>query len=400
MNSLSVSDMQGSTNIKKVAIIGAGIAGLTFAASLKKFNSGIEEIIIYDSNEDILNYSKGGAVSLTSGTLILDKLGLSSNLLEYSNVVTKIKFFSQNNESFYNIDLTKSYDQQNKNFNIPYPAIYFVRWSALRKILFEFVVDRKSTATVESKEEIFDQEELERIHMTRVIYKNKKQVKFLQENFVDEKIGLHFVDETFENDFDLVIGADGSKSLIKHYTKVNPVVQDDFSYMSSILNYLTSFFPTLRMTECLTPPRESAIADAAGKITDETEEVIESIKFKCDQEVSHYIGNSCNVILTSMGNGSEAHYLLEVVYKELPASIYHGENPKWKPYLLTSRNVKQYLNGAGFNNFHEIHTLLDATGMTGGSLFDVSTKERISPFDSWSSPNGRIILIGDSAHPL
>ena len=60
---------------KKVAIIGAGIAGLTLA-NLLKANSKFE-FVIYEKNE-ILNFDEGFGIQLSvNGIFILNKIGFN-----------------------------------------------------------------------------------------------------------------------------------------------------------------------------------------------------------------------------------------------------------------------------------------------------------------------------------
>jgi 2-polyprenyl-6-methoxyphenol hydroxylase-like FAD-dependent oxidoreductase len=48
----------------------------------------------------------------------------------------------------------------------------------------------------------------------------------------------------------------------------------------------------------------------------------------------------------------------------------------------------------------DILAVLQAATAQGGRFFDVAVKERLLPLRSWSSDSGRVILLGDAAHPM
>jgi protoporphyrinogen oxidase len=58
--------------IRRVAVIGAGIAGLGMTACIKKLHTGVNEIVLFDPLEET---TLGGVLEISAGNVILQKLG-------------------------------------------------------------------------------------------------------------------------------------------------------------------------------------------------------------------------------------------------------------------------------------------------------------------------------------
>ena len=89
---------------KKVAIIGAGIAGLTFA-NLLKINSNFE-FVIYEKG-DVFNLDEGFGIQLSvNSTFILNKIGFGQLNKNEKYHPTKLDFYSINYNKICDLDLT------------------------------------------------------------------------------------------------------------------------------------------------------------------------------------------------------------------------------------------------------------------------------------------------------
>ena len=92
---------------KKIAIIGAGIAGLTFANLIKKNTA--HEFMLYEKQES-LSLEEGYGIQLSSNsTKILNKIGF--------NKINNGKIFHPMGVDFYNIDNKKICDLDLTQFN-------------------------------------------------------------------------------------------------------------------------------------------------------------------------------------------------------------------------------------------------------------------------------------------
>jgi len=155
---------------KRIAIIGAGIAGLTLA-NLIKLNSDFE-FMVYEKEES-LSLEKGFGIQLAVNSVsVLNKIGF--NRIESEKIFhpQKINFYSIDNEKICDLDLTKLNNEKNKYTTLQ------------RSTLIEFL-----------KNEIYTQ------HL-----RFGKQIKKVSE--LKNKILINFDDNT--NDLvDYVIAADG-----------------------------------------------------------------------------------------------------------------------------------------------------------------------------------------------
>ena len=155
---------------KKIAIIGAGIAGLTLANLIKKFAD--HEFMVYE-REDSLSLEEGYGNQLASNSIkILNKISFDK--------INNEKIFHPKTIDFYNIQNEKIWDLNLSKFNSPE-----VKYTTLqRSTLIEFL-----------KEDIYTQ------HL-----RFGKKIKEVSE--LKDKVLIKFDDNT--NDLvDFVIAADG-----------------------------------------------------------------------------------------------------------------------------------------------------------------------------------------------
>ena len=165
---------------KKIAIIGAGIAGLTLA-NLFKTDSSFE-FVVYEK-EDVLNLEEGYGIQLSVNSVsTLNKIGFDQLNKNDKYHPSKLDFYSINYNKICDLDLTKF------NFeNIQYTTIK-------RSILINFL-----------KEKLFSNSLMFR-----------KKINKVEE--IDEKVNIHFIDGSTDT-VDYLIISDGvfsnTKSIIE-----------------------------------------------------------------------------------------------------------------------------------------------------------------------------------------
>ena len=97
---------------KKLAIIGAGIAGLTLANLLKKNSE--HEFILYEKQES-LSLEEGYGIQLsTNSTKILNTIGFNKINREKIFHPKGVDFYNIKNEKICNLDLTQFNTTENK----------------------------------------------------------------------------------------------------------------------------------------------------------------------------------------------------------------------------------------------------------------------------------------------
>lgn len=80
-----------SDKIERVAIIGSGIGGLSFAVYINHFKAGVKEVLLFDAHHpDVLIYDIGGVLALSAGALILKELNCFGDLQKYACCVNKL----------------------------------------------------------------------------------------------------------------------------------------------------------------------------------------------------------------------------------------------------------------------------------------------------------------------
>ena len=172
---------------KKVAIIGAGIAGLTLA-NLLKTNSNFE-FVIYEKGE-IFNFDEGFGVQLSvNGIFILNKIGFDQQDKNEKYYPLKLDFYSINCNKICDLNLG-IFNSENEKYT-----------TLKRSVLIKFLKDKLLSNSV-----IF-----------------RKKINKIEK--INEKINIHFTDGV-NDEVDYLVVADGVFSNTKQVIeqkKIKPV---------------------------------------------------------------------------------------------------------------------------------------------------------------------------------
>lgn len=350
--------------VKKIAIIGTGIGGLSTAASLMRINSGVVGINVYESRADYLQSTLGGGVQLTGGAKVIELLGCLEELKESSECLERVRSRTTSGNDILALDISQSIRLKSSESlcakSNGEPLAYSIMRDALLKLLHQMISNGSSNED-----------------RTVNIFANKECTEIYE---TDDDVILYFKDGTEERGFDIVIGADGIKSVARKYVEQNP------------LNFIRqeNRYTGIRITYCVTK------ADPTYLLRQKSPDGRGSF--------NQYFGDGLYVLCASYG-GLEGcpYHMVATVYKDSTDSVF-GENIEWNKggekctkSLLEALKVR--LRRAGFTSkTPEIWTLLDACDDS--RIFDLGVRDRTLPLGSWTSASGRIVLMGDAAHPM
>jgi 2-polyprenyl-6-methoxyphenol hydroxylase-like FAD-dependent oxidoreductase len=177
----------------------------------------------------------------------------------------------------------------------------------------------------------------------------------------------------------MVVGADGVNSAVRQY--VEGVSTD--SGTSAVVR------TGLRIAFCITPSvGRSSSRDGKGG----------------EQGVlRQWFGDGVYALLGTYGGFTGVHRMLAVVYhvdQSNLSTITAGaiNRDLQKIHKLQAMHIRLEAGKLGSNA--EIQEVLQAASGEGGRFFEVAVKERLLPLTSWSSKSGRVVLLGDAAHPM
>lgn len=452
--------MASQRKIEKVAVVGSGIGGLAFAACMKSLDCDVKEVIVYDAYDDLAASDAGGALVISGGAAILERIGCLDELKADGQLVETIKFTYQD-KCVLQLDLQSLSSELSSRLissDAGKPMVYSTRWSALRKILSNHAFDSEETSGKESQSQKKESKSSPEQHPANISQgngkkkhkKKKKAQRDEQSSYQDNKrtqlvesdqetnysehefephvsvqtgkhfqrltedsstgkVTLYFEDQTVEGGFDLVIGADGVKSRVRQFTQCpNETL---FGMLQSFLHRHSTGGPSHRYTgvrviQCLTPPienlnQEETDQNEQSQSRQSKDNQMSMIYDKLKGDIHQWCGRNCNLLTVVIGDEGCQRILLAAIYpesREMHGN--YGDNVHWAPEDFFYERVKTLLLQSGFNEDHMLHSILNESRKQGGVVFDIGVQNQTIPLRSWASNSGRIILLGDSAHTM
>ena len=303
---------------KKIAIIGAGIAGLTLANLIKKFSD--HEFMVYE-REESLSLEEGYGIQLATNSIkILNQIGFDK--------INNEKIFHPKTIDFYNIQNKKICDLNLSKFNSPEAKYTTLQ----RSTLIEFL-----------KEDIYTQ------HLR--FGKKMKEVSELK-----DKVLIKFDDNT--NDLvDFVIAADG------------------------IFSNTRSFFETKKNEPRFKKAIAARVILKSKSEFDINEENI-SLMLGSNSHIVLYPINKkkelnmvCIMRCKKYEPDNVKQLVQEIILKQNPKfkNIFENEIKTWPlyftPKIIPSSNKKVFYIGDAFNGF--LPTLAQGAGQSIESAFEI-----------------------------
>jgi hypothetical protein len=379
--------------IKRVAIIGGGIAGLAMASCLRAIPTGVEEAVIFDPSDNVMQDNLGGGIILSGGAYILEKLGYIDSLQYYGKPIEKLRHLTNHGNLILEVNLKHAFPARKRFMNNYTPPSYTLRWSSLRKLLY--------TCAFNETDHTINPDNIN-VPKTKIIYRPKRKFHSLEEDPISGKVTLYFSNKLFEGDFDLVIGADGLKSSVRKFTACpNETILTALPIFGRFLPGAYGLQDTgMRVTQCISPPvcdRPQFQASAKAEQMS-MHELLEAAHQMSEGKMEQFCGRGVSVLTSKVGDFENTHYILSIIYRDDIKPEHVDDSLDIEPKHHVRSKIEERILHGGFSQQHEFHALLDTAFRPGGLIFDVNIKNFLLPLRSWTSTSGRVVLIGDSAH--
>jgi len=351
----------------------------------------VENIVIYDAREDPLQSSLGGGLQLSSGAVILNRLGLLERLKESSNAITSLSSRNSRRESLLSVNITElaktiAPQQVRSDEGRGDPMFYSVMRDQLLSILHEAVVmhgdgDDKTP---------------------RIKIVGKKKLVTIREDVVRRKVSLVFEDGSTDDDYDVVVGADGVNSIVRSY-----VSSPSKALFDAWKPKETVSATGLRIAYCVTPSTSSvgstAVAStSSSSLIDEssTSEGLQRLRSDSLNSFHQWFGDGVYALIASYGAGLSSasdttlpptkaiQHMLAVVYRSSSsASIDRGSSILNADWQVSPKGSKAYIQKllieSGLQDIPEITSMLDASFLPGGRSFDLGIRDSVVPLKKW-----------------
>ena len=340
----------GGARVSRVAVVGGGPGGLALAVSLGRLPSGVAEVAVFEAR-DVLSTRVGGGLQLSGGAKVCELLGELPALRERAEGFLRVVGRNKHRRVLLDMDVGEAV-RKSKESGLQAaadgePLLYSVMRSSLQELLFDACQKPGSTKiSVKSQ--------------SKVVEISKRQGKY----------ALVFADGSESEDYDMVFGCDGVNSAVRDYV---------FSGSPSAQS-ITALYPKysgIRVGYMITEPDPGFASRPAGR-----------------GAFHQWFGDGVYVMEASYGSTEGPQHMLIVVYRDANDAMF-GVNAGWSEASLKSQLLGRLERG-GLDRIEEVAMLSAAAERT----IDVGVREAILPLPRWSSEDGRVVLMGDSAHAM
>lgn len=369
-------------DIRKVAIVGSGIAGMGAAACLKVLagkypSSALREIDIFESRRNYLQSQLGGGVQLSGGAAVIEKLGYYDELMSVAKRLEGITCRDSNDKILYDINIKRSIERRGQTELISSSSGESLFCTVMRDALLSLLHNISTPTSINSALVSLPDKATQTISSPKVsIFPEHRCLHISEDN--KEQLQITCDGNRYYNGYDIILLADGVNSLLQQ--------------------------PELGFKDILGLPLDRAVADTGIRITycvlpDEgTSTSLAPSNFQ------QFMGDGVYALIGQYGGLNQRSYsMLAIVYKEEQEG---QENVEWSLSPLSENAIRAKLKKGLLEHNRSIQQILQRLFESGKAgieecrIFDLSVKNRIIPLSSWSGLDGRVILLGDCAHSM
>lgn len=386
-------------SFERIAILGGGPAGLTAALCLKNYmpNNWRGEVHIYESRSDISHTALGGGVQISGASVVLKKLGLMPRFKQFAIPFQRLLSRDSNLKNIIALNVADSTLRSGDASLIDtegdrVPHLYSVMRDALIYILIEAL-----TATIGSSNNgchVYIHPNSTCTGLRDVAGRSKMRAQLRTTAGNHPTSGNSLVE--FEEEFDLVLCADGINSVGARY------IRDQWDQWMRAGNSGSGLWDMLAPLQQFTNSY-SGVRITYG-VTGVDDEFILRPESGSKGAFHQFFGNGLYTLSASYGGLNGIQHMLAVVYKDTSRGANsiqssRGENSEWHCRDLRNE-VKGRLERAGLGSSQVPALSVLLEGCDKDRFIDLGVKDRLLPEAHWASPSGRVILLGDAAHSM
>ena len=340
--------LAGAVPVSRVAVVGGGPGGLTLAAALSRLGSGVSEVSVFEAKE-VLGSRVGGGLQLSGGAKVCELLGLLPELRCRGESFQRVVGRNKDRRPLLDLDVAQAVRDSRSSGLLAAcddePLLFAIMRSSLQELLLEACQGPDETkVTVRSQ--------------AKIVEISKRRGKY----------SLLFADGSESGDYDMVFGCDGVNSAVRDYV---------FSGSSQRISALYPKYSGVRVGFMITQPDRDFRLRPAGR------------------GVFHqWFGDGVYALEASYGGPGGPQHMLIVVYRDANDAAF-GVNAGWSETSLKTQLLERLERGQ-LDRIEEVRVLSEASDRT----IDIGVREAILPLPRWSSEDGRVVLLGDSAHAM
>lgn len=369
-------------DIRKIAIVGSGIAGMGAAACLKVLgrnypSSALREIDIFESRRNYLQSQLGGGVQLSGGAAVIEKLGYYDELMSTAKKLEGITCRDSYDKILYDINIKRSIERRGRTELISSSSGESLFCTVMRDALLSLLHNISTPTSTNPALVSLPNNSTQTVSSPKVSILPEHRCLCIGEDN-NKQLQITCADHRYYKGYDIVLLADGVNSLLQQ--------------------------PELGFKDILGRSLDRPVADTGIRITycvlpDEgTSASLSPSNFQ------QFMGDGVYALIGQYGGLNQRSYsMLAIVYKDEQEG---QENVEWSLSPASENAIRAKLKKGRLDHNLSIQQILqrlfdnERAGREEYRIFDLSVKNRIIPLSSWSSMDGRVILLGDCAHSM